>query len=96
MILLRANKIIINIIVPKKPVTADKGISAPVKLLENISVTTIKDAPKTIVSGMVRCVFLPTNSLTICGTTKPIQLIVPEKATELAVSKVAINIITMR
>src|SRR5690554_2990675 len=89
-------KIITKMIVPKNPVTADKGISEAVKHLEKISVKIINMAPKTIHKGIERLVFRPTSNLTICGTTKPIHPIVPEKATELAVRKVATIIIKER
>ena len=75
--------------VPKKPVTTLNGISVLVKLREIMSTTTMKIAPTRIVKGMVFFVFLPTISLEMCGTIKPIQPIIPEIATVLAVSKVA-------
>ena len=80
-------------IVPMKPVIALKGISALVNVLDNISTTIIKPAPKLIHKGIVCLVFLPTNCLTICGITNPTQLIVPQNATDKAVSKVDITII---
>lgn len=83
-------------IVPKNPVIADNGISAAVNTRERISAIIINVAPKIIQSGIVFFVFLPTVKRTICGTTNPTQLIVPENATELAVSNVAIPIINAR
>ena len=82
-------------IVPNKPVTADKGISADVKLLDNISTSIIKIPPNVHVNGIVLVVFFPTINLTICGMTNPTQEIVPEKATDVAVNNVAIKIITV-
>ena len=82
-------------IVPNKPVTADNGISADVKLLDNISTNIMNMPPNVHVKGIVLVVFFPTNNLTICGMTNPTQEIVPENATDVAVNKVAINIITV-
>ena len=83
----------INIIVPKNPVIAEIGISAAVNERQIISEIIINDAPNVIDRGIVFVVSRPTQSLTICGITRPIQLIVPAKATELAVNRVAIIII---
>ncbi len=58
-----------------------------------ISTNTIKTPPNVIQSGIDLLVSLPEISLTTCGITKPIQLIVPLKATAIAVSRVAIPII---
>ena len=49
----------------------------------------INDAPNIIDRGIVFVVSRPTQSLTICGITSPIQLIVPANATELAVIPLA-------
>ena len=85
--------IAINTIVPKKPVIAEIGISAAVNERQSISDIIINDAPNVIDRGIVFVVSRPTQSLTICGITSPIQLIVPANATELAVKSVAIRII---
>ena len=71
--------IAINTIVPKNPVIADIGISAAVNERQSISEIIINDAPNVIDRGIVFVVSRPTQSLTICGITSPIQLIVPEK-----------------
>ena len=83
-------------IVPITPVTALKGISESVNVLDRISTTIIKAPPNKAHSGIVRLAFLPTNSLTICGTTNPIQDIVPQKQTDIAVNNVEIIMITYR
>ena len=83
-------------IVPNTPVTALKGISESVNVLDKISTTIMNDPPNKTHNGIVRLVFLPTNNLTMCGTTKPIQDIVPQKQTDIAVNKVEIIMITYR
>jgi hypothetical protein len=50
--------------VPKKPVTADNGISEAVKLLDMISQIIVNVAPNSIVMGMVFFASLPTNKRT--------------------------------
>lgn len=86
----------IKIGVPKKPVTADKGISDAVKLREIISHSIANIAPNNIVKGIVFRASLPTKSRDKCGITKPIQPTIPLYATEDAVNKVAIKIIKLR
>ena len=83
-------KMMTNTAVPNKPVTALKGISESVNDLDKMSVRITKDPPKVMQRGMVLFVLCPTIRRTICGMTKPIQEIVPQKQTEMAVSKVAI------
>ena len=87
--------IAINTIVPKNPVIAEIGISAAVNERQSISEIIINDAPNVIESGIVFVVSRPTQSLTICGITRPIQLIVPANATELAVKSVATRIMSV-
>ena len=82
-----------KITVPNSPVTADTGNSCEVKVLEKISTSIINIPPKVIHRGIGHLVSLPTISLTKCGTTSPIQLIVPENATLDAVNSVAMPII---
>ena len=89
-------RITTNIIVPNKPVTALNGISESVNVLDKISTRTMNVAPKVIHKGIVLFASLPAKSLTMCGITKPIQDIVPQKQTDIAVSKVEITIINMR
>lgn len=79
--------------VPNNPVIAERGISDAVNVLDNISANIINIEPKSIDIGSVTLESLPTISLTIWGITNPIQLIVPAKETELAVSIVATTII---
>lgn len=86
---------ITNTIVPNKPVIADTGISLAVKVLERISTTIINHPPNAIDNGIVFLVFLPTSNLAMCGITNPTHPIVPEKATVVAVSNVAITIINV-
>ena len=84
-----------NTIVPKKPVIADIGISAAVNERQRISDMIMNDAPKVMDKGSVLVVSRPAQSRTMCGITSPIQLIVPAKATELAVKSVAIRIMSV-
>jgi hypothetical protein len=64
MVCLLAYRIATKIGVPKNPVTADKGISDAVKLLEIISQIIVNVAPNNIVSGIVFFASLPTNKRT--------------------------------
>ena len=89
-------RIMINKTVPNNPVIAEMGISDAVNVLEMMSVSTMNIEPNPMLNGIVLFVFLPTASLAMWGTTRPIHPIVPEKATELAVNKVAIPIIKNR
>ncbi len=83
-------------IVPKSPVTAESGISAAVNVLDRISDTIIKIPPIAMHTGIDFLVFLPTSSLAMCGMTSPIHETVPQKATVIAVSRVDINMMTVR
>ena len=49
----------------------------------------MNEPPNVIQRGIVLLVLCPTNSRTIWGITNPIQEIVPQKQTEIAVNKVA-------
>ena len=60
-----------------------------------MSTNIIKIPPNVQVNGIVLVVFLPNINLTIWGITKPIHDIVPDIATDVAVKRVAINIITV-
>lgn len=86
-------RIIINITVPNKPVTALNGISESAKLLDMISTNIMNVLPKVMQRGMVLLASLPASNLTIWGITSPIHEIVPQKHTEIAVSIVEITII---
>ena len=87
-------KITTNITVPNKPVTALNGISESVNVLDKMSTKTINVPPNVTQSGIVLLASLPANNLTMCGMTKPIQEIVPQKQTEIAVRIVEITIIS--
>ena len=82
--------------VPKSPVTALKGISESVIDLDRTSTNIIKVPPKVIHRGIVLFASLPASNLTICGITNPIQDMVPQKHTEIAVRIVDITIINPR
>ena len=74
--------------VPKSPVTALKGISESVNVLDKTSTTIMNVPPKVMHRGMVLFASLPASNLTICGMTKPIQDMVPQKHTDIAVRTV--------
>ena len=81
---------------PNKPVTALNGISESVNVLDKMSTTIMNVPPKVMHKGIVRLASRPANNLTMCGITKPIQEIVPQKQTEIAVNIVAITMIKPR
>ena len=58
-------KITTNITVPKRPVTALKGISESVKVLERTSTTIMNVPPKVIHKGIVLFASLPASNLTM-------------------------------
>lgn len=87
---------ITNITVPSKPVTALSGISESVNVLERISTKTINVPPKVMQRGIVLLASLPASNRTMCGITKPIHEIVPQKQTDIAVRIVDITIISPR
>lgn len=89
-------RITTNMTVPKRPVTALNGISESVNVLESTSTTTMNVPPKVMQSGIVLFASLPANSLTMCGTTRPIHEMVPQKQTDIAVNTVARTIINPR
>ena len=82
-----------NTTVPNKPVTALNGISESVNDLDKMSVKIMNEPPKVIQSGIVLFVLCPTINLTMCGITRPIHEMVPQKQTDIAVSNVAMPII---
>lgn len=96
MVFLRRNRITIKIGVPKNPVTAERGISDAVNVLEIMSQIIANAAPNKIVSGMVFRASRPTQMRAIWGTTKPIHPTIPLYATDAAVSSVAVRIIRLR
>ena len=89
-------KIITNITVPNKPVTALKGISESVNVRDKISTKIMNVPPIVMQRGMVLFASLPASNLTMCGMTKPIQEMVPQKHTDMAVNTVARTIINPR
>ena len=89
-------RITTNMTVPNKPVTALNGISESVNVLDNTSTKIMKDAPKVIHNGIVRLASLPTSNLTTCGMTNPIQDMVPQKHTDIAVKIVEITMMSAR
>ena len=82
--------------VPIKPVTALRGISESVNVLDMISTKIINVPPKVTHKGIVLFASLPASKRTMCGMTNPIQDIVPQKQTEIAVKTVDKTIINPR
>ena len=81
---------------PIKPVTALNGISESVNVLERISTNIVNVPPKVMHKGIVLLASLPASKRTICGITKPIQDMVPQKHTDMAVRTVDKTIINPR